>query len=328
MPGVFCLSDVLPHWMLIEPAYVGKNSFERQNDSAWDVGPQHAERSVHTRAHVTRLPALRRQVSRFQCLAFRQSARLYNGRGGGVDEVGMMLSRSLPALLFALGGALFIGFLLWALYWKYKILADPQTRAVLRAGQRPRGFLALGSLQEVISKPSGVLVFLALVTSVLWTTGVMLILSHAMDSGHSGQYSQQASPVRFWLQIGGWGLAMLGGAMVLLWAIWSLTSAPEDRVRLTARVSQRAFAVMDDLVEKPKITLLLYVIAISLGLLMVADSVVSGQIIGWARPSRSSDPVYFWEQIGFWLGMTGWVGVSFLQELRNQFRKREMDRTE
>jgi hypothetical protein len=239
-----------------------------------------------------------------------------------------MLSRSLPALLFSLGGALAIGFLLWALYWKYKILADPQTRAVLRAGQRPPGFLALGSLPEVISKPSGALVFLALITSVLWTTGVMLILSHALDSGHSGQYSQQASPVRFWLQIGGWGLAMLGGATLFLWAIWSLTSAPEDRVRLTARVSQRVFAVLDNLVEKPKVVLLLYVIAISLGLLMVADSVVSGQIIGWTRLSKSRDPVHFWEQIGFWLGMTGWVGARFLQELRNQFGKREMGRTE
>jgi hypothetical protein len=39
MPGVLCLSDIPAHWMLIRPAYVGKNSFELQNDSAQDVGP-------------------------------------------------------------------------------------------------------------------------------------------------------------------------------------------------------------------------------------------------------------------------------------------------
>jgi hypothetical protein len=230
-----------------------------------------------------------------------------------------MLPRSLPHFLFALGGALFTGFLL---FWRHKVLHDPQTRAVLRAGQRPPGFLALGSLSEVVNKPSGVLVFLALITSVLWTAGVMLILFQAINSGHSGQYSQQASPVRFWLQIGGWGLAMLCGVAVFAWATWTLLSGPENRVRLTATASQRMFAAMDNLGEKPKVVLLLYVVAISLGLLMVADSVVSGRIIGWVQPSKSSDPLYFWEQIGFWVGMTGWVGARFLQELRNHLRKR------
>jgi len=86
------------------------------------------------------------------------------------------------------------------------------------------------------------------------------------------------------------------------------------------------FAVIDNLVEKPNVTLLLYVVVISLGLLMVADSVVSGRIIGWSLPSKSADRAYFWEQIGFWLGMTGWVGVSFVRELRNRFGKRETDR--
>lgn len=79
---------------------------------------------------------------------------------------------------------------------------------------------------------------------------------------------------------------------------------------------------MDNLGEKPKVVLLLYVVAISLGLLMVADPVVSGRIIGWVQPSKSSDPLYFWVQIGFWVGMTGWVGARFLQELRNRLRKR------
>lgn len=239
-----------------------------------------------------------------------------------------MVPRSLPHVLFFLGGALFTAFLVWVHRWKHKILHDPQIRALVRAGQRPPGFLALGSLSEAISKPPGVVVFLALITSVLWTAGVMLILSHAIDSGHSGQYSQQVSPVRFWLQIGGWALAILGGATVFLWAIWSLTSAPEDRVRLTARVSQRMFAAIDNLGEKPKVVLLLYVVAISLGLLMVADSVVSGQIIGWTQPSKSADPLYFWGQIGFWVAMTGWVGARFLQEIRSHLRKREMERTE
>lgn len=51
-----------------------------------------------------------------------------------------MLSRSLPYLLFALGGALLVGFLAWALRWKYKILFDPETRALVRAGRRPPVF--------------------------------------------------------------------------------------------------------------------------------------------------------------------------------------------
>jgi hypothetical protein len=238
------------------------------------------------------------------------------------------MPRSLPAWLFVLGAAPFVGFLAWLLYWKYKIQADPGIRAVFRAGQRPRGFLALGSLSDVIAKPPGVLVFLVLITSALLSAGVLLLLSQAFQSGHSGQYSQQATPVRFWLQLGRWGLALLGGVAAFLWSLWSLLTSPEDRVRLTAAASQRMFASIHNLGEKPKVVLLLYVVAISLGLLMVADSVVSGQIIGWTQPSRSTDPVYFWGQIGFWVAMTGWVGVSFLQELRKQSRQREMDRTD
>jgi hypothetical protein len=46
------------------------------------------------------------------------------------------------------------------------------------------------------------------------------------------------------------------------------------------------FAAMDNLLEKPKVVLLLYVVAISLGLLMVADSVVPGRIIGWVQPAE------------------------------------------
>lgn len=218
-----------------------------------------------------------------------------------------MLSRSLPAVLFALGGALAVGFLMWLLVWKYKILFDPSTRAAFRAGQRPAGFLARGSLLEVISKPSGWLVFLALITSTLFSAGMLFLLCHEIESG---------------------GLALLGGGAVFLWALWCVLTRPEDRVRATAAVSQRIFAALDNLVEKPKVTLLLYVIAISLGLLMVADSVVSGRIIGWTVPSKSSNPADFWTAIAFWLGMTGWVGASFVQELRNQLRKREMGRTE
>ena|ERR1700722_7332742 len=30
-------------------------------------------------------------------------------------------------------------------------------------------------------------------------------------------------------------------------------------------------------------------------------------------------------EMGIWLGMTGWLGVSFLKELKKHFRKREMD---
>lgn len=239
-----------------------------------------------------------------------------------------MLSRSLPAVLFALGGALAAGFLMWLLVWKYKILFDPSTRAAFRAGQRPAGFLARGSLLEVISKPSGWLVFLALITSTLFSAGMLFLPCHEIESGGSGDYSLRVSPVRFWLQMGRWGLALLGGGAVFLWALWCVLTRPEDRVRATAAVSERIFAALDNLVEKPKVTLLLYVIAILLGLLMVADSVVSGRIIGWTLPSKSSNPADFWTAIAFWLGMTGWVGASFVRELRNQLRKREMGRTE
>jgi hypothetical protein len=81
----------------------------------------------------------------------------------------------------------------WLLCWKDKILFDPQTRAVLRVGQQPAGFLVPGSLLEVVSKPPAVLVFLALITSALWNAGALLVLSQEIQSGHSGQYSQQAS---------------------------------------------------------------------------------------------------------------------------------------
>jgi hypothetical protein len=237
-----------------------------------------------------------------------------------------MLPRSLPALLFALGWVLSLGFLLWLLRWKYKFRFDPQTLAAIGAGRRPPGFPAMGSLLEVVSKPRTVLVLLALITSLLWTVAVLLLLSQAIQSGHSAQYSQQVSPVRFWLQMGRWGLALLGGVAVLSWAIWSLLSRPEDRARLTATASQRALAVMDNLVEKPKFVLLLYAVAISLGFLVIADSVMSGQIIGWTVPSKRGDSLFFWEAIAFWGSMTGWVGVRFLQELRKYFRKRAMDR--
>ena len=229
---------------------------------------------------------------------------------------------SLPAWLFVLGAAPFVGFLAWLLYWKIKIQADPEIRAVFRAGQRPRGFLAVGSLPAVIAKPPGVLVFLALITSALWTAGTLLLLAQAVDSGRIGHYSLQASPVRFWLRLGCLGLSMSGGVAVFSWGTWCLFTRAEDRVRLTATATRRMSAELDNLGAKPKIVLLLYVVVIALGLLMVADSVVSGQIIGWTQPSRSADPAYFWGQIGFWVAMTGWVGARFVQELRNQLRRR------
>jgi hypothetical protein len=232
------------------------------------------------------------------------------------------MPRSLPAWLFVLGAAPFVGFLAWLLYWKIKIQADPEIRAVFRAGQRPRGFLALGSLPAVIAKPPRVLVLLALITSALWTAGTLLLLAQAVDSGRIEHYALQASPVRFWLRVGCLGVSMSGGIAVFSWGTWCLFSTPEERVRLTATVSRMMSGGLDDLVAKPRVVLLMYVVVISLGLLMVADSAVSGQIIGWTQPSRSADPAYFWGQIGFWVAMTGWVGARFVQELRNRFRKR------
>lgn len=223
-----------------------------------------------------------------------------------------MLPGSLAAWIFALGGVLAVGFLAWLMYWQYRILFDPEIRATFRAGKRPPGFLALGSWSEIISKPPAVLVFLALITSVLWTAGVLLILFHVIHSQ------------RFWLEMGQWGLALSGGVVVFSWAMWSLLSRPEDRVRLTEAASQGISAGIDNLAEKPKVVLPLYVVAISFGLLMIADSVVSGQFIGLAQPAEHSDLLGFWGQIAIWLGWTGWLGASFLQKLRQHSSKREV----
>lgn len=223
-----------------------------------------------------------------------------------------MLPGSLAAWIFALGGALAVGFLAWLMYWQYRILFDPEIRALFRAGKRPPGFLARGSWSELISKPPAVLVFLALITSVPWTAGVLLILFHVIHSQ------------RFWLEVGQWGLALLGGVVVFSWAMWSLLSRPEDRVRLTQTASQGISAGIDSLAEKPSVALPLYVIAISFGLLMIADSVVSGQLIGLAQPAERSDLLDFLGQIAIWLGWTGWVGGSFLLALRKHSRKREV----
>jgi hypothetical protein len=227
-----------------------------------------------------------------------------------------MLPKSHAHFWFALWGVLLLGLITWGFYWQSGILFDRETRADFRAGKRPPGFLARGSLPEVISRPSGLLVSLALLTSILWSAGMLLLLAEGILSGKSVDYSQQATPVRFWLQVSGWGLALLVGIAVFSWATWSLITSPEDRVRLTATVFERMSRELDNLGAKPKVVLLLYVIAIVLGLLMVANAVVSGQILGWNLYYRSANPVDYWVQIGFWLAMTGWVSARFVQELR------------
>lgn len=68
-----------------------------------------------------------------------------------------MFPRSFSASMFAIGGALFTAFLLWILYWKDKVLFDPETQDLIRAGKRPPGFLKLGGLPEAVSKPSGLI---------------------------------------------------------------------------------------------------------------------------------------------------------------------------
>jgi hypothetical protein len=222
---------------------------------------------------------------------------------------------SLHGVLFTLGGALLVGFLGWLLYWKSKSVIDPDTRAMIREGQRPPGFLARGSLAQVISEPSMVLVVLALITSALWIMGVLLTLAHTVQSEHS----------RAWFQVGGLGIALLGGCAVLWWSLWSLLTSAEDRAHFTAVASHRVTAFTDQLLEKPWVVVLLYVVAIAMGVLMVADSVVSGRIIGWTLSPSSPDPGAFWGQIGVWVVMTGWVGARFLQELRKYFGKRKRE---
>lgn len=227
-----------------------------------------------------------------------------------------MFPRSFAGLMFALGWALLMAFLLWILYWKDKILFEPETRELVRAGKRPPGFFKLGGLPEVIYKPAGLVVFLTLILSVVLIAGALLLLAVGIQSGRSGLYSLQATPVPFWLQMGRWGLMLLAGVAMFWWATWILATEERDRVRLTQRMFQRLNEGMDNLAEKRKFVLLLYVIAISLGLLMVAHSITSGRVIWSALLSQASHPLDFWMAIVFWLGMTGWVGARFLRELR------------
>lgn len=231
-----------------------------------------------------------------------------------------MFPRSFAGLMFALGGALFTAFLLWILYWKDKILFDPKTRDLVRAGKRPPGFFKLGGLPEAIYKPAGLVVFLTLILSVVLIAGALLLLAVGIQSGRSGLYSLQVTPVPFWLQMGRWSLMLLAGVAMFWWATWILATEERDRVRLTQRTFQRLDEGMDNLAGKRKFVWVLYVIAISVGLLMVARSITSGRVIGWTPLSQASHPFDFWAAIGIWLGITGWIGARFLQELRSYWR--------
>jgi hypothetical protein len=70
---------------------------------------------------------------------------------------------------------------------------------------------------------------------------------------------------------------LLAGVAMFWWAAWILATEEKERARLTQRAFQRLNEGMDNLAGKRMFVWVLHVIAISVGLLMVALSITSGR---------------------------------------------------
>ncbi len=193
------------------------------------------------------------------------------------------------------------------------------------AGKRPPQFLELGAFAEVLCNPSKLIVALVLPTCFLLLLGGCLYLGSAIADGRIGLYVRQSTPILFWLHVGYGCFCMAIVAIVLCWALWTISPNREYDILRAAALSQRLLTAIDNFVAKPKGAAFLYVILLSSGLLVVVHAIATGQRIGGGIGSRTTTPTLFWEGITAWVLGLILIAAGFREWIRKQLSKRTTD---